>query len=511
MAVVETNGIADRVLYAQVMANLKQAYANYGVGNGNYPNVDNILTDRGLWNVWMRNNLNARIFVDGLGVTSRTAEAKGVSSVRVPLMAPPRYAPRTITIGATPGGFVAGTPGNDGLENRNLPNVPQTNGVEIYFNQVYDDACVIYELSQDMVSLPIAAEFTSQIPNAVANMEDTTIMATQIKAGLYQATQKNNANIVSVDLTNTNDGYLQGIMNQIIGLMTNPATTWAEGIVQYDLEKSVIIMRQSLFNALFTVKNGVLINGGNLPQEMLVRGAFTEDGRPKGNLIRGMYSGVYIKVVPDVYWRQAAAYAGISASQFAQWDKVLAYIANAEGTGFGLASTTINPIPNPGNGVGTKIQNLWRWGAQVIRPSSIGLVVSGALSSFINPVDTNGNIIAPTDFDAVISSYGVSTNYGTAMNVGVYDSDNQTTVTLTLNNGATTPVSISNASLEILSNGKAIEYTNGANGTYTFMIGRNEAASINVTAAGYKPQTIAIEATDTTSATLAKAVSLTAK
>ena len=314
MAVVETSGLSDRILYSQVMTNLGKTYAQYGVGEGNFPNVDDILTDRVLWNVWMRNNLNARIFVDGMGITSRTAQAKGASSVRVPIMLPPRYSPRTITIGQYPGGTDKGTPGNDGLENRNLPNTVQTNGIDVLFNQLYDDATIIYELSQDMVSLPIAAQYTSMIPDTVANMEDSTIMATQLKAGLYQATQNDNGNLIGVDLKNTDEGYLQGIMNKIIGLMTNPSTTWAEGIVQYSLERSVIIMKQKLFDLLFTVKNGVLVQS-NLAQEMLVRGAFTEDGRPKGNLIRGMYSGVYIKVVPDSYWRQAGAYAGITAAQ----------------------------------------------------------------------------------------------------------------------------------------------------------------------------------------------------
>ena len=173
MGVVETSGLSDRILYSQVMTNLGKAYEQYGVGEGNYPNVDNILTDRILYNVWMRNNLNARIFVDGMGITSRTAQDAKASSVRVPIMMPPRYKPRTITIGQYPGGSIQGTPGNDGLENRNLPQTPQTNGVEVPFNQVYDDACVIYELSQDMLSLPIAAQFTSMIPGTVANMQDS--------------------------------------------------------------------------------------------------------------------------------------------------------------------------------------------------------------------------------------------------------------------------------------------------------------------------------------------------
>lgn len=514
MAVIETNGLSDRTLYTQVMANLGKAYRNYGVGDGNYPNVEDILTDRALWNVWMRNNLNARIFVDGLGVTSRTAQAQRASSVRVPIMAPPRYAPRTIAVGQYPNATQGGTPGNDGLENRNLPNAVETNGVEIFFNQLYDDACVIYKLSQDMVTLPLAAQYTAQIPEAVANMEDTTIMATQIKAGLYQATQKANGNIVAVDPAKTDDGYLQGVMNKIIGLMTNPATTWAEGIVQYSLERSVIIMRQSFFNDLFTVRNGVLVNGGNLPQEMLVRGAFTEDGRPKGNLVRGMYSGVYIKVVPDSYWRQAAAYAGISANQFEQWDKILAYIANAEGTGFGRASADINTMPNPGNAIGTKIQNLWRWGTAVVRPSSVGLVVKssgGTLTDFVNPVNEQGNIIAPADFDEIIRSYGFNSDYGKAQNIGVVDSNKTTVVTLTVQNNAEGNAKISNALLSITSGGKAVGYSNNANGTYSFILGRGKTATVKVSAKGFNDGTENITATNTGNATYAKTVSLTAK
>lgn len=143
MAVIETNGLSDRGLYSQVMANLGKAYSQYGVGDGNYPNVDDILTDRALYNVWMRNLLNAKIFIDGMGITNRTAQAQGVSAVRVPIMAPPPYVPRTITMQPYTGNYLPGTPGNDGLENRNLPNTPQTDGVDIYFNQVYDHPTVI--------------------------------------------------------------------------------------------------------------------------------------------------------------------------------------------------------------------------------------------------------------------------------------------------------------------------------------------------------------------------------
>jgi len=514
MAVVETQGLSDRVLYSQVMANIGKAYSDYGVGNGNYPNVEDILTDRALYNVWMRNLLNAKIFVDGMGITNRTAQAQGVSAVRVPIMAPPPYLPRTITMQPYTGNYIPGTPGNDGLENRNLPNTPQTNGFDVYFNQVYDHPTVIYKLSQNMLSLPIVAEYTSQIPEAVANMEDSFIMATQIKAALYRAKTTDNSNVVPVDLSNTSEGYLQQIMNKIIGLMTNPQTSWAEGIVQYDLERCVIIMKQSFFDLLFSVKNGVLVNGGNLPQEMLIRGAFTEDGRPKGNLIRGMYSGVYIKVVPNSYFRQSAAYDGINADQFAEFDKIQCYIANAEGTAFGRADTTINPIPNPGSSVGTKIQTLFQWGCGVVRPSAIGIVIAteNNLADFNNPIDEQGNVVAPNDFDSVISSYGTaSVNYGTAQKVGVYDDETTTTVTVTIKGTETGTPAVSNANLEIKSNGKPVGFINNANGTYTYVLGRGQTASVTVSAAGYTSQTVNVTAANTAGKSYAQEINLVKK
>ena len=123
-AVIDTEGLSDKVLYSQVMTNLRTAYDNYGVGNGNYPNASDILTDRILNNIWLKNILDARIFADGMGITSRTG-VEGASIVRVPIMAPPRYSMRTITINASLNGVLQGTPGNDGLENRNLPNAIQ--------------------------------------------------------------------------------------------------------------------------------------------------------------------------------------------------------------------------------------------------------------------------------------------------------------------------------------------------------------------------------------------------
>lgn len=509
--VIDTQGLSDKVLYSQVMTNLVAAYNQYGVGPGNYPKVDNILTDRILANIWMKNILDARIFADGMGITSRTG-VEGAALVRVPIMAPPRYAMRTISIGATLNGVLQGTPGNDGLENRNLPNTVQTNGVDLPLNQVYDDATIIYQLSQNMVSLPLAAEYTAMIPKTVANMEDSTVMAVHLKGALARAAGTENSNVIPVNLDNTTEGYLQQIMNSLIGMMTNPQTAWSEGIVQFNLDESVIVVKQSFFNRLFSVRNGALVSASNLAQEMLLGGAFTKDGRPKGGNIRGEYSGVWIKVVPDSYWRQAAALDGITGANYAQFDKIQGYIANAAGFAFGRAEATINPIPNPGNAVGTKIQNLFRWGAAQVRPSAAAVIVASAnnLADFTNPVTENGNIVAPDSFDDTIKSYGVSNvDYGRQSKIGVYEGANTTTVTLTVTGAESAKVN--NAALSITKgDGNPVGYINKADGTYTFVLGRGDTAKVSIQAAGYTPATVEITATNTAAATYAVTQALTA-
>lgn len=509
--VIDTEGLSDKVVYSQVMTNLKAAYNNYGVGNGNYPKAEGILTDRILNNIWMKNILDAKIFADGMGITSRTG-VEGAALIRVPIMAPPRYGMRTLTLGTSINGALQGTPGNDGLENRNLPNTVQTNGVDVPLNQLYDDATVIYQLSQNMVSLPIAAEYTSMIPDTVANMEDTTILATHIKGALARAAGADNANIIPVNLSDNTEGYLQQVMNSIIGAMTNPQTSWSEGIVQYKLEESVIVMKQSFFNRLFSVRNGALVSASNLAQEMLLGGAFTADGKPKGGNIRGQYSGVWIKVVPDSYWRQAAALIGITANNYAQYDKIQAYIANAKGFAFARAEATINPIPNPGNAIGTKIQTLFRWGTAMTRGSAAAVVIAteNNLADFVNPVNEFGNIVAPDNFNDVIKSYGfTNADYGNATKIGVYESNNMTVVTLTLT--GTESAAVSNAILTITkSDGSPVGYTNNADGTYTFMLGRGDTASVAIDAAGYTEATVNVTSTNTAAATYAATQALTA-
>lgn len=508
LSIVDTHGLSDSVVYSQVLSGIKGAYNKYGVGDGNYPNVKGILTDRILNNIWLKNNLDARIFIDGKGITSVISMDARASSVRVPLMAPPPFAPRTISVDQCGNNGITGTPGNDGLENNCLPNTVQTDGVDVVFNQVYDRATVVYKVSQNMLSMDLLGKYNSMLPEAAANMRDTTILAAHIGNGLHRGALKGNSNIVTVDMSKADqEGYLQEVMNGLISTMTNPATSWDEGVVQYDLDSCVIVMKQAFWNKLFRINNGVLVNGGNMTPEMLMGGAFTKTGEPLGKNVRGIYSGVQIKVVPDSYWFQAAAYMGLTPEQFAEFDKVQAYIASSDGTAVGQLDASVNPIPNPGNAIGTKIQTLWQWGVNVVRGSSIGVIVT---SDFVNPINVKPNLVAPANFNEIIKTYGnIHVNYGDCRKLGFVGGDIATSVTLTITGASSEK--ITNAGLKIVDgDGQVKGYTNNGDGTYNFVLTRGGTATVEVVATGYNTETISITKENTATATYAVSQALTA-
>ena len=145
------------------------------------------------------------------------------------------------------------------------------------------------------------------------------------------------------------------------------------------------------------------------------------------------------------------------------------------------------------------------------RGSAAAVVIATAnnLADFTNPVDENGRIIAPDSFNDVIKSYGVAADYGDASKIGVYEGNNTTTVTLTVT--GTESAAVANAALAIKKgNGNPVGYVNNANGTYTFVLGRGETASVEVSATGYKTATVSITAANTAAATYAATQALTA-
>lgn len=510
-----SSGLPDSALYLQAAANVAAPFES-GNNSGNYPLVGNVLANRRLANQWLMINLSSRAFVDGMGVTSVGAEAENVGMLRFPLLYMPPRIKRTLGIIGCQGGSANGTVGNNEPFNKNLPHGVNTDGFDMKFVQEYDEAVQISKVNMRLIgnSLDLLGQYTSYIPVAVGLLMDADIMATHIGAGLARANDTNNSNIIAYDPTNTARGYMQKIMNNLKSKLSNVRGAYKEGIVSYPREKSVYVMRQSFFDNLMTIDNGAIINS-DIGQKIILNGYLDDSGQKLlGNYIEGRYGGIYIKVIPDEYWDTAAAELNLSESQYAQFNKVVAYIANAEGTLFGMSANVTDIDKSPTTSIGFIVRNDWGWGVKNVRPSSIALVVetTNNLADFTNPITAFDDIVSPANVEALIQAYQEGAVSELAIQrIGVVNPNYASNVTLTINDGAETPTAITAADVIVRkADGGYTEAVNNGDGTYTFTVERGTAATVLISATGYDNEAVEITAVNTAGATYTSTVALTA-
>lgn len=503
-----SSGIPDSALYLQAAANVQAPFQVSG-NSGNYPLVGNVLAQRRLANQWLMINLSSRAFVDGMGVTSVGAESENVGFLRFPLLYLPPRLKRTLGTKFSASDVDNGTPGNNLPFNKNLPHGVQTDGFDLKFIQEYDEAAQISRVNMRMIgnSLDLLGQYTSYIPLAVGLLQDADIMATHIGAGLSYANSTNNSNIIAYNPATTDKGYLQKIMNSLKSKLQNVRGAYAQGVISYPREKSVYVLRQSLFDALMTIDNGAIINS-DIGQKILLNGYMDESGtRLMGNYIEGKYAGIFIKVIPDEYWDTAAAELGLDATKYAQFSKVKGYIANAEGTLFGMSANITEIDKAPTTSIGFIVRNDWGWGVKCVRPSSIALIVESAndLADFTNPVPVFDDITSPANVEAMVQAYQDGAVSEMAIQrIGVTSSAYLTDVTLTVtgpSNGAEVVVR--------KADGTYATVGDNGNGTFAFTLERGTEATVLVSAAGCANNTLAITATNTAGATYSASITLT--
>lgn len=507
-----SNGISDSELYIAAAQNVNKPF-NITTQGGQYPCVGNILANRKLASFWQGMYLDAKVFADGIGITSMNATEDGAIAVRIPLLLPGPRNGRTLALNYG-GALKRGTPGNSGTFNNNLPHGMQTDAVNLEFIQVYDEAAQISKTDMDMVgsNLAILAQYTATTPQTVAQITDGCVMGTQIGTALkYYKENPAGRSVRFYDSSATTKGYLQGILNELISSQTNVRNGYKEGVTKYPLEKSCIIMRNSLWDKFMTIDNGAIVNS-DISSKMMINGNFSEDGKKLlGDCIMGQYHGVYIKVVPDEYWLLAAAFCGVDKSNLQYWNKVSAYICNAAGTYHGMASVTTEIDKAPTTSIGFIARNDWRWGTAVARKSSITILYDGAEGSFTNPItgtifENEGTVVQPRDTEAVIADYYDEEDISSSFQA-IAVSNNVTECTLTLKDSSTNAVK--NAALTVISNGAIVSTSNNGDGTYSFNLGRGTTAKVVIEAEGFDVAIESIATTDTDEATFAKTVNLT--
>lgn len=510
-----STGIPDTQMYLQAIANVDAPY-DVKPQSGGYPLVGDILVNRKLANRWIAVNLAKRAFVDGMGVTSVSAEAENVGFLRFPLLYLPPRLKRTLGTKLCPSDDTAnGTPGNNEPFNKNLPHGLITDGYDMKFTQEYDEAAQVSRVNMRLIgsSLDLLGQHTSYIPQTVGLLQDADVVATHIGSALANSAKNGNSNIIAYNPATTDDGYVQGIMNKLASSLSNVRGSYKEGIVSYPKDKSVFIMRWRFFNQLMTIKNGAIVNS-DIGQKILINGYLDDSGsRLLGNYIEGRYAGIYIKVLPDEIFDTAAATLGLTKAQYAEWNKVVAYIANAEGTLFGMSATVTDVDKSPTTSIGYIIRNDWGWGVKCLRPSSVALVVESAnnLADFNNPVSKFEDINSPANMEGLIEGYQNNDEVSeeVVQRIAVSAPTLVTEVTLTVNG----PESAAVKNAEVVVRAEDGTYPTVANqedGTYTFTLPRASTATVAISADGYTANSANITVENTATKSYALTATLTA-
>lgn len=505
-----SQGTPDSQLFLQAVANVSAPY-NVTPKSGNYPSlVNNVLVNRRLASSWLAVHLASRAFVDGLGVTSVGAESENVGFIRFPMMYMPPRLKRTLGSKLCPTGEYDGTPGNNAPFNKNLPHGIQTDGYDMKFMQVYDEAAQISKANMRMVgtNLDLLGQYTANIPKLTGLLVDSDVLASQTAAGLARGYQEGNVNIIAYDPTEDKQGYLQGLMNSLLAKLSNVRGSYKEGIISYPRDKSVIVMRQEFFDQLMTINNGAIINS-DVGQKILLNGYLDDSGEKlMGSYIAGRYGGVYIKVLPDEMWDTAAATLGLTAAQYAQWNKVMAYVANAEGTLLGMSATVTDVDKSPTTSMGFIVRNDWGWGVKVVRPSSIALIVKSEnnLADFTNPIHTFDDITSPANMEGIIEGYqNADASVETIQRAAITTPQLVTVLTITVDGPE-------DGTAEVVVRAEDGTYptvSNEGNGDYKFVLPRASTATVVASAEGYTAQSLAITAANTATAAYSAAINLT--
>lgn len=446
------------------------------------------------------------IFRNGQSVTSKYAvNAKPLDSVRVPLETPFPSSSRTARVGVRPG-----TPGNDGIINRNAAMMPSEDEFLIVLNQLNDQQIIFPELAQkaSYVALRDASRRIASYGRSVVEDRSASTLAEILAYNIYRSLNGGD-NLNSIDITAEN-AYSSLLAQLNTKLSAGDPVTGAH---TYSTQGRCIIARSSFINNAFSRTSGIILNGSDIAQTMLRKYSFDANATERefyGNAYRGSAMQFSFVECVDHIWSLAEKYLGLAAGAL---DDVIGIAVSYEAT---AVSSNIDygvKIIDSQNVRGMLAQPLNCWGHESFRKIQL-----------IGTPDLSNDTFTEAGFSAEIRKYPVApadvwkADNSDKVLVPIYDADMQivgykpianipkpnggvvtggvATVTLALT--GTSGAAVNNATVTVKSaSGAETTVVNNNDGTYSFKIGQGVAATVNVTASGYTAATIDLSAQDT--------------
>lgn len=458
------------------------------------------------------------IFRNGLNVTGKYAvNAKPLDSVRVPLETPFPHSSRTARVGVR-----EGTPGNDGIINRNPAMLPSDDEFLIVLNQVNDQQILFPELAERATLIPLrdAAKRIASYGRSVVEDRSASTLAEILAYNIYRSLNDGD-NINTIDITEENS-YSQ-LLGQLNTKLSNGDI--ATGAHTYSTLGRCIIARPQFINAAFTRTSGIILNGSDIAQNMLRNYDFDTAASERafyGNAYRGSAMQFAFVEAADYIWMLAEKYLGLTQGAL---DNVLGVAVSNEATAISENIDYGVKIVDALNTRGMQAQPLNCWGHEAFR--KIQIIGTPALSNdTFAAAGFSASVrkypIAPKDVftkensDAIlVPIYGLDGSITGYQTIAALPKPNGGVVTggaasVTLKVLGTDEAVINNATVTVTSGALTPTVTNNNDGTYSFVIAQGAAATVTIAAAGYTTATLNVTELQSNNKTVELTQSLTA-
>lgn len=248
----------------------------------------------------------AELFQPGFNCTAKyTMDTTPYGTLRIPLDTLFQPSSRTLSFGGR-----KGTPGNDGLFDKNGPVLPVTDEFLLYLNQVNTKDIVFPELSKEYLPLDLMAQKITGFGLSVGQDRSASTLAEIIGYCLYRALNDGKNLITGFD--GSQDNAYANLITQLNSKFTNgdPIT----GANTFPIDGRVIIARSS-FYGIFNKQSGVILNGSNLAQEMLRDFDLSKnmsERRYVSEYYVGEFGRIHFLIIPDQLWTFAERYLGLA-------------------------------------------------------------------------------------------------------------------------------------------------------------------------------------------------------
>lgn len=296
----------------------------------------------------------AELFQPGFNCTAKyTMDTTPYGTLRIPLDTLFQPSSRTLSFGGR-----KGTPGNDGLFDKNGPVLPVTDEFLLYLNQVNTQDIVFPELSKEYLPLDLMAQKITGYGLSVGQDRSASTLAEIIGYCLYRALNDGDNLISGFD--GSQDNAYANLITQLNSKFTNgdPIT----GANTFPIDGRVIIARSS-FYGIFNKQSGVILNGSNLAQEMLRDFDLSKnmsERRYVSEYYVGEFGRIHFLIIPDQLWTFAERYLGLADGALAGLQAV-SYSSNSLAVGkvVDLGVKLQDSAPPYPRGIMARPVNIW--------------------------------------------------------------------------------------------------------------------------------------------------------